>query len=309
MKKIPIIMDCDPGHDDAIALVVALVSDNIEVKGITVAAGNQTLKKTTSNTLKILTLLDKDIPVAVGRELPLFRDLISVPVAVHGDSGLDGPILPTPKFQPLEINSVEMMAKIIRESSEKITIVATGPLTNVALFLLVYPNLISKIEKISIMGGGIKETNWSPAAEFNILVDPEAAKIVFESGIPIVMSGLDVTHKALFLEDDIKTIKSLNTPVSSFVGDLLDFFYIFHKEQGFLGAPVHDLCAVAYLIDPTLFSGEEYFVMVETKGEFTQGATIADVNKVLHKPSNALVLLDVKREKIVELLISSIKKY
>lgn len=195
---LPIIIDCDPGHDDAIALVLALASPELEVKAITSSAGNQTPEKTLRNVLRMLTLLKRlDIPVAGGAVKPLMRELI-IADNVHGESGLDGPALPEPSFAPQSGTAVELMAKTLRESAQPVTIVSTGPQTNVALLLNSHPELHTKIARIVIMGGAMALGNWTPAAEFNIYVDPEAAEIVFQSGIPVVMAGLDVTHKARF---------------------------------------------------------------------------------------------------------------
>lgn len=184
---LPILLDCDPGHDDAIAIVLALASPELDVKAITSSAGNQTPEKTLRNVLRMLTLLNRtDIPVASGAVKPLMRDLI-IADNVHGESGLDGPALPEPTFAPQNCTAVELMAKTLRESAEPVTIVSTGPQTNVALLLNSHPELHSKIARIVIMGGAMGLGNWTPAAEFNIYVDPEAAEIVFQSGIPVVM--------------------------------------------------------------------------------------------------------------------------
>ena len=185
----PIILDCDPGHDDAIALVLALASPELDVKAVTSSAGNQTPDKTLRNVLRMLTLLKRtDIPVAGGAIKPLMRELI-IADNVHGESGLDGPALPEPGFAPQNCTAVELMAKVLRESAEPVTLVATGPQTNVALLLNSHPELHSNIARIVIMGGAMGLGNWTPAAEFNIFVDPEAAEIVFQSGLPIVMAG------------------------------------------------------------------------------------------------------------------------
>lgn len=186
---LPIIIDCDPGHDDAIALVLALASPELEVKAITSSAGNQTPDKTLRNVLRMLTLLKRpDIPVAGGAVKPLMRELI-IADNVHGESGLDGPALPEPSFAPQSGTAVELMAKTLRESAQPVTIVSTGPQTNVALLLNSHPELHTKIARIVLMGGAMALGNWTPAAEFNIYVDPEAAEIVFQSGIPVVMAG------------------------------------------------------------------------------------------------------------------------
>ena len=202
MQKIPILIDCDPGHDDAVMLMLAIGSGLFDIKAITTSAGNQTQEKTLKNALKILALLGSDIPVFRGCEKPLFRNLI-IADYVHGEMGLDGPDLPEPTQQPEAQSATEAMARILTDSPEKITLVPTGPLTNIATLLLAYPHLKPKIERISLMGGGIFRGNMTPTAEFNIYVDPEAAAVVFNAGVPITMCGLDVTHKALVFQEDI----------------------------------------------------------------------------------------------------------
>ena len=266
MRKIPIIMDCDPGHDDAIAIILACASEKLDVRAITTVGGNQTIAKTTNNALRVLAFIDKKIPVAMGANNPLRRELEIAP-SVHGDSGLDGPELPQPKEEALKISAFELMAKVVEESDEKITLVPTGPLTNIAIFLLSYPHLKSKIERISLMGGSAIGGNWTASAEFNILVDPEAADIVFKSGIPITMSGLDVTHKAQVYPEDIEKIKNQGGKVAVMVGELLEFFIKFHKEIcGWEFAPLHDPCAVAWLINPDMFTSKKLNVQIDIDG-------------------------------------------
>ena len=201
LKKIPVILDGDPGHDDAIAWVLARASRELDILAVTSCCGNQTIEKTTYNALRVCTLIGLDASVGKGCPHPLLNDVMNAP-SVHGESGLDGPALPEPAFAPSELPAPELMAKVLREAKEPVTIVATGPQTNVAALLLAHPELKGKIARISLMGGGIATGNWTPAAEFNILVDPEAAKIVFTSGVPITMAGLDVTEKALILPED-----------------------------------------------------------------------------------------------------------
>ena len=200
-KKIPVILDGDPGHDDAIAWVLARASRELGILAVTSCCGNQTIEKTTYNALRVCTLIGLHAPVGKGCPHPLLNDVMNAP-SVHGESGLDGPALPEPAFEASALSAPELMAKVLRESPEPVTIVATGPQTNVAALLLAHPELKCKIACISLMGGGIATGNWTPAAEFNILVDPEAARIVFTSGVPITMAGLDVTEKALILPED-----------------------------------------------------------------------------------------------------------
>lgn len=308
MKKRPIIIDCDPGHDDAIALMLAFSSDKLDVKAVTIVGGNQTLEKTTLNALKVLSYAGINVDVAKGAEKPMMRDLIIAP-EVHGESGLDGPVLPEPTLKTVNEEAVELIARIVSESDEKITLVPTGALTNIARFLVAYPQLKEKIELISLMGGAADLGNWTPSAEFNILVDPEAAKIVFDSGIKIAMSGLDVTHRALIYKEDIERIRNVGNKVAVMVAELMDFFEKFHKDMGFEGSPLHDPCAVAYLIDPSIFTVKLCSVEVETSGEHTLGCTVADYMGITNKPKNTDVLFDVNREKFVDMLVEAMEKY
>ncbi|MFJ2996881.1 pyrimidine-specific ribonucleoside hydrolase RihA [Raoultella planticola] len=308
---LPIILDCDPGHDDAIAIVLALASPELDVKAITSSAGNQTPEKTLRNVLRMLTLLQRqDIPVAGGARKPLMRELI-IADNVHGESGLDGPALPEPDFAPQSVTAVELMAKTLRESPQPVTIVATGPQTNVALLLNSHPELHDKIARIVMMGGAMVLGNWQPAAEFNIYVDPEAAEIVFQSGIPVVMAGLDVTHRAQIHGLDIERFRQLGNPVATIVAELLDFFMEYHKDAkwGFTGAPLHDPCTIAWLLKPELFTSVERWVGVETQGKYTQGMTVVDYYYLTGNQPNTTVLLDVDREGFVDLLAERLAFY
>ena len=306
--SLPIILDCDPGHDDAIALILALASPELDLKAVTTSAGNQTPEKTLRNALRILTLLQRnDIPVAGGAVKPLMRELI-IADNVHGESGLDGPELPEPNFAPQQCNAVELIAKTLRESKEPMTIVATGPLTNIALLLTSHAELKPKIARIVIMGGAAGLGNWTPAAEFNIYVDPEAAEIVFQSGLPIVMAGLDVTHRAQIMSEDIERFRQLDNPVAAVVADLLDFFMEYHKQEkwGFQGAPLHDPCTIAWLIKPSMFTCVERWVGVETQGKYTQGMTVVDYYGLTNNAPNTTVMMDIDRQAFVDLLVERV---
>lgn len=308
---LPIILDCDPGHDDAIAMVLALASPELDVKAITASAGNQTPDKTLRNVLRMLTLLGRqDIPVAGGARKPLMRELI-IAETVHGESGLDGPALPEPDFTPQACTAVELMAKTLRESPQPVTIVATGPQTNVALLLNSHPELHDKIARIVLMGGAMVLGNWQPAAEFNIYVDPEAAEIIFQSGIPVVMAGLDVTHRAQIHGLDIERFRQVGNPLATIVAELLDFFMEYHKDAkwGFTGAPLHDPCTIAWLLKPELFTSVERWVGVETQGKYTQGMTVVDYYFLTGKQPNTTVLLDIDRERFVDLLVERLAFY
>ena len=308
---LPVILDCDPGHDDAIALILALASPELKVLAVTTSAGNQTPDKTLNNALRILTLLGRDdIPVAAGAPKPLARELI-IADNVHGESGLDGPKLPDPAFAPVAMTALELMAKCLRESPEPVTLVPTGPLTNIALLLAAHPELKSKIARIVLMGGAAGPGNWTPAAEFNIYVDPEAADMVFKSGLPITMCGLDVTHEAQVMDEDIARVRAITNPVAQCVAGLLDFFMIYHRDPkwGFAGAPLHDPCTIAWLLAPALFHGVECRVDIETGGTHTSGMTVVDRYGLTGKVANALVLLGLDRAGFIDLLVTRLRAF
>lgn len=303
MSTIPVILDCDPGHDDAIAMILAHVSPELEILGVTTIAGNQTVEKTTLNALKILTFLGLRVPVAKGCSKPLFRELIIAP-EVHGVTGLDGPDLPEPAFPIEDCSAVELIARILRESERKVTLVPTGALTNIALLLITYPRLKDKIERISLMGGAASGGNWTPAAEFNILVDPEAADIVFKSGLTITMAGLDATHKAIITRKDTERFRKIGTKAAKLTAELLDFFVTFHEENfpQFGGSPLHDACAVAWLVKPDLFTSIHKHVEIDTQGELTTGCTVTDMRAFLAAEPNIEILVEVKRREFVNFL-------
>ncbi|HDX8615715.1 pyrimidine-specific ribonucleoside hydrolase RihA [Aeromonas dhakensis] len=308
---LPVILDCDPGHDDAIALILALASPELKVLAVTTSAGNQTPDKTLNNALRILTLLGRrDIPVAAGAPKPLARELI-IADNVHGESGLDGPKLPDPAFAPVAMTALELMAKCLRESPDPVTLVPTGPLTNIALLLAAHPELKSKIARIVLMGGAAGAGNWTPAAEFNIYVDPEAADMVFNSGLPITMCGLDVTHQAQVMDEDIERVRAITNPVAQCVAGLLDFFMIYHRDPkwGFAGAPLHDPCTIAWLLAPALFHGVECRVDIETGGTHTSGMTVVDRYGLTGKAANALVLLGLDRAGFIDLLVTRLRTF
>ena len=242
----PVLLDCDPGHDDAIAMLLALGSDELDVRGITTVAGNQTLEKTTANAIRVLELAGRaQIPVAAGAGRPLVREP-RVAAEVHGETGLDGPDLPPPEAEPSPQHAVDFLAERI----EGATLVATGPLTNVALLLARHPEAVP--ERIVLMGGAIAEGNVTPAAEFNIWADPEAAHRVFTSGIDVTMVGLDVTHKALVTSAHAEQLGQSGR-IGTVVAELLEFYGGFHRTvYGWDGSPIHDAVAVAHVIDPTL---------------------------------------------------------
>lgn len=309
MKKIPVIIDCDPGLDDALMLMLAFGSGRFDVKAITTSAGNQTQDKTLFNALRLISLMEVKVPVYRGCEKPLLRELL-VSDHVHGESGLDGAVFPDPVSEAESILAVEGIANILRESEDKITIVPTGPLTNIAAFLLAFPNLKNKIERISLMGGGIFRGNMTPLAEFNIYADPEAAAIVFDSGVPITMCGLDVTHKAVVFQKDIETFRAIGNKTGLAAAGLLEFFSIFYRENRIElegGAALHDPCAIAWLMNPEMFKSKPCYVAVETTGKLTSGATVVDYYNVLQKEPNVEVVYDIDREQYIEMLTAAIE--
>lgn len=307
-ERIPVILDGDPGHDDAIAWVLANASPLLDIRAVTSVCGNQTIQKTTYNAGRIMTLIGLDVPLAAGRVKPLVADPIIAPT-VHGQSGLDGPALPEPKNQPIGLDACALMAEVLEKSDEPVVLIPTGPLTNVAALLLLYPHLKAKIRHIYLMGGGIQYGNWTPAAEFNILVDPEAADIVYRSGIPITMAGLDVTEKALIFPEDFERIRALGNPVATVVAEWLDFFYGFHRSLGYAGAPVHDAVAVAALIKPELMTFREMYVQIETTGDYCRGATVGDPYGSLKRPANVRCIMDIDRQGFADLLAEAAATY
>ena len=298
-----IVIDCDPGHDDAIAILLALASPEVELVGVTTVAGNQTLDKTTRNALVTLEVGGRgDIPVAAGADAPLSRELRTA-AHVHGESGLDGPELAEPRAQPVAEHAVDFLAEVIDGGT---VLVPTAPLTNLALLLERHPEVRGRIEHIVWMGGAIGEGNVTPAAEFNAFVDPEAAAVVFASGIPITMIGLDVTHQALFTRAHAERLREAGR-AGRFVAELSDFFQRFHERSyGFEGSPIHDAMAVAHVIDPTLVTTRRANVAVETSSELCDGRTVVDLRGVTGRPENADVGVDVDAERFLELLVSRI---
>lgn len=308
MNRIPVILDGDPGHDDAIAWVLANASPILDIKAVTSVCGNQTMEKTTYNTLRICTLIGLNVPIAKGRIKPLLKEPMVAP-NVHGQSGLDGPALPEPAFDLVDMDAVTLIAKVLKESDEPVTLIPTGPLTNIATLFLAHPELKSKISHIYIMGGGIHHGNWAPAAEFNIQVDPEAADIVFRGGVPITMAGLDVTEKAQIYPEEFEIIRQVGNPVAKTVAEWFEFFFQYHKALGYRGAAVHDAVAVAAVTNPEIFEVRDMYVEVETEGDYCKGATVGDIRGKLGKEPNVHVLWNLDRDAFAKLLIDAVKTY
>jgi inosine-uridine nucleoside N-ribohydrolase len=301
-----VILDCDPGHDDAIALLLALASPELNLLGVTTVSGNQTLEKTTANALRVLDHVGRDaVPVAAGADRPLVRDR-HVAAEVHGETGLDGPDLPPPSRPAGPAHAVDWIATRLLAHPRAVTVVPTGPLTNIALFLARYPGLASRVERIVLMGGAIGEGNVTPAAEFNIWADPEAAHRVFTSGIELTMVGLDVTHRALLRPVDVDRLRAAGV-AGKLVADLFDFYVGFHRRRyGWEGAPVHDAVAMAHVIDDTVLSTEQVGVIVDTGPELSRGRTHADLSGLSDWERNCHVALGIDSDRFRELLITRI---
>jgi inosine-uridine nucleoside N-ribohydrolase len=292
----PVLLDCDPGHDDAIAILLALASPEIDLVGITTVQGNQTLEKTTANAIRVLEFAGRtDVPVAAGVNRPLLREPF-VAKYVHGESGLDGPALPPAQGSPLDQHAVEFLG----EHVDGATLVAVGPLTNVGLLLARYPDV--RPERIVLMGGAIGVGNVTPAAEFNIWADPEAAARVFESGLDVTMIGLDVTHEALMTKADAELLRETGR-VGTLVAELWEFYNRFHSQTyGFDGSPIHDAVALAHVFRPNLVETAHRHVAIECGSELTRGRTVVDLWRRTGNEPNAYVGVGIDGRAFIELL-------
>jgi inosine-uridine nucleoside N-ribohydrolase len=303
----PVILDCDPGHDDAIALLLALASPEIELLGVTTVSGNQTLEKTTANAIRVLEFAGRadDVPVAAGADRPLVRDRF-VAAYVHGETGLDGPDLPPPGREPVPEHAVDFIAGQIQGAEGPVTLVPVGPLTNIGLLLARYPELEGRIERVVLMGGAVAEGNVTPAAEFNIWADPEAAHRVFQSGLDVTMIGLDVTHKALLTPEHADRLRGSGRH-GRLVAELFDFYHRFHVRQYALpGSPVHDAVAVAHVLRGDLVETVDRAVVVDCGGELSRGRTYVDLWRRTDWPVNAHVGVEIDGEAFLELLMERI---
>ncbi len=309
MARIPVIIDCDPGHDDTIAILLACVSDELDVRAITVVAGNQTLPKVLNNCLRVVSYAGiQGVPVAGGCEAPLLRPLVTAG-HVHGETGLDGAEIPPPRFAAHPMHAVELMAAVLRESTEPVTLVPTAPQTNVAMLLSLYPELKSKIREIVFMGGATTLGNVTPSAEFNAYVDPEALRVVLRSGVPITQIGLDVTHQVLVTPARMARIRAIGGRVSTMVADLMEFYFARGRERHQEGSPLHDPVAVAQVIRPGLVSTRPYFVDVECHGELTAGRTVVDVWGVRGHPPNVNVGESIRAEEFFDMVFAALERY
>jgi inosine-uridine nucleoside N-ribohydrolase len=305
MTPTPIILDCDPGHDDAIAILLAVASPELELRAVTTVSGNQTLDKTTANALRVLELAGRtDIPVYAGADAPFLRQR-DVAAHVHGESGLDGPDLPKPSQQAQEQHAVEFLARQY-QSKDKPVLVATGPLTNVGLLFATHPD--ARPDRIVLMGGSIGEGNRTPAAEFNIWADPEAAQRVFGEGLDTTMVGLDVTHRALIKDEHTEQMRDAGR-IAKVVAELMDFYALFHKRRypDLDGSPMHDPVCIAHLVDPTLMDVREAFIEVDCTTGPSWGRTNVDWRGREHFGApNAKVGLDIDGARFAELVVERI---
>jgi inosine-uridine nucleoside N-ribohydrolase len=301
------ILDCDPGHDDAVALLLAAASPAVELRAITTVAGNGTLDSVTRNARRVCTLAGiHDVPIAAGAERPLRRPL-EIASDVHGHSALDGPALPEPDV-PLDPRPAhELMADVLRAADAPLALVAVGPLTNVATVLERHPELAGRIGEIVLMGGSTGRGNRTPYAEFNVWADPEAAAAVFASGLPVTMVGLDLTHQALATPAVVDRLMARHTGVGRTLAAWMTFLGSSYAALwGFIAPPVHDPCAVALLVDRSLVGCTDAFVAVETQGEWTRGATVVDLDGRLGRPANARVALDLDVERFWDLVLDAV---
>ncbi|GLV56605.1 ribosylpyrimidine nucleosidase [Dictyobacter sp. S3.2.2.5] len=305
-----IILDCDPGHDDAIALLLAARHPALELLAVTTVAGNQSVEKTSTNALKVCTLAGiLDIPVARGMQCPLLRPP-RFAADIHGESGLDGPEVPPPAFSLAAQHAVDLLIDLLLHSDGDIVLVPTGPLTNIASAIRREPAIVPKIQAISLMGGAISVGNVTASAEFNIWADPEAAAIVFACGRPITMIPLEVTHQALATEEIMGRLRAMRRPVSTFAADLLHYFADSYRQVfGFPAPPLHDPCAVAAVIDPDIILTKEMHVEIETQGEWTVGRTVCDIYAKTGLAANARVGYALQVERFWNLLLDTLQCY
>lgn len=306
--RIPIILDCDPGHDDAVAMLLAWGSPLIDLLAITTVGGNQILSKVTRNAQSVAAVGGITVPIAAGAACPLVRPVV-VADGVHGVTGLDGPVLPPPNAPLDPRHAVDVLIELVNARPGEITIIATGPLTNLALAVRKAPELANNVKEIVLMGGAIGVGNWSPAAEFNIVVDPEAAAIVFSAGWKVTMVGLDVTHQALATPAVFQRIDALGTKPATFVNEALAFFaQTYRATQGFEAPPVHDPVAVAYVIDRTVLQILQAPIDVETQGRLTTGMTVVDRRLPAPPECRTFAATGIDVERFWDLVIDSLQR-
>ncbi|MET8508831.1 nucleoside hydrolase [Streptomyces sp. NPDC004787] len=307
---VPVILDCDPGHDDAFTIMLAAAHPAVDLLAITTVAGNQTLEKTTLNARRVCSAAGiRGVPIAAGRDRPLHGPR-RIAEDIHGASGLDGPGFaegePDVPLDPRD--ALALVRDTLLAHPEPVTLVPTGPLTNIAVLLLAHPELAARIARIVLMGGSTGRGNTTPAAEFNILCDPEAADIVFRSGLPVTMFGLNATHQARATPEVVARIAALGTPLSRLCVELLTYFASTYREVfGFDAPPLHDPLTVAHLIDPSLARLTRAAVAVELTGTHTRGATVVDLHGVTGRPADTEVALDIDTEAFWDLIVDAVR--
>ncbi|WP_214409980.1 nucleoside hydrolase [Sphaerisporangium fuscum] len=304
---VPVILDCDPGHDDAMAILLAVAHPAIDLRAVTTVAGNQTVAKTALNARRMLSLAGAhQVPVAAGCDRPL-SGALEIGDYVHGESGLDGPAFGEPVVPLDPRHGVDLMHDTLAAAGEPMTIVAIGPLTNVATLLRRHPGDRERIREIVIMGGSVDRGNHTPYAEFNIYADPEAAAEVLDSGVPTTWVGLNVSHQALVTADVLARLSALGTPLAELCVELLTFFgTTYQRTWGFEAPPLHDPITVAYLIDPAVLGHVHVGLRVELDGTHTRGATVADLHGRMDWAPNANVGLTLDRERFWDLMIGAV---
>lgn len=310
MDKKKIIIDCDPGYDDAVALLLAAGTPSIDLLAITTVAGNQTLEKVTKNALRIAKLAGlHDVPVAAGAERPLLRDKIIPAAYIHGESGLDGTTLPDADFKIDPRHATQLIIDVIMSEPEKsVTLVPIGPLTNIALATRLEPRIVDRVKEIVLMGGGFHIGNVKPMAEFNIENDPEAAHIVFEEKWPITMVGLDLTYQALATQSVKEKIAAIDTEAARFLTQVLSrFSENYKKSKGLDEPPVHDPCAVAYVIDRDIIETRKAPVHVEYRGTYTNGMTVTDLRRPAPDDCHTKIAMKLNQERFWNLIMDAVK--
>jgi purine nucleosidase len=306
----PCILDCDPGHDDAVAILLAAASPALHLRAITTVGGNGPLDKVTRNARAVCTLAGiRDVPIAAGADRPRRRPLETA-AHVHGESALDGPALPEPDV-PLDPRpAVRLMADVLAAAGEPVTLIPTGPLTNVAALLEAEPELVrERVREIVFMGGATGRGNHAPYAEFNVYVDPEAAELVLAAPVPVTMVGLNLTHQAIATPEMVARLEALDTELGRVVAGWMTFFgSTYERLWGLPGPPVHDACAVALAIDPTLVRCVDAFVAIETEGRWTRGATVVDLHDRLGREPNARVAMELDAPRFWDLLLAAVER-
>ena len=309
MEKTKIILDCDPGHDDAVAIMLAGKHPAIDLLGITVVAGNQTLEKTARNALHVTQWLGIDVPIYAGCGQPMIREKI-VAGDIHGESGLDGPVFPPLEKKVEETHAVDFMIRTLMASDGDITVVTTGPMTNLAMAMRMEPRIVEKIRRIVLMGGSYQNGNVTPAAEFNIFADADAAYVCFNSGRPITMVGLDVTRKALCYPEIVERMAKVDNRASRLFCDLMAHFCRTQKEIfGWAGGPLHDPITVAYLIDPTVLTVKPMNAQIDIRSTSSYGRTNCDYFGYLQLPATADVAIDIDVDKFWHIVQETLEYY